>query len=366
MINYTRLSSCLSNLVGYRTSDSSCDTALDPSAQTSDSTQYVTSLPGITPQMIEDAMPRQYADINRYLESVITEETVNAVKDFIKRHKEFTMARHLIDNLDVVQHLQYIQDLVTKSGRFVGIELQPAPSDNIATWVRMIGVQFTALNPTLVIYLFNSSLVEPLATFTLTGHNRLSSLQWFDMQAEDFVANYKSIDAGTGSKYYIGYFEDDLAGQACDTRLYGACCGNEVWVSRYMQHCMVRGVTFAPSALNGTDLPDLKKVGYTEETFGLHLKLSVTCDITETICQNRMMFDSIVQKKQGMRIYSDFLNTNRVNPNASMSRDLAIYNLEKLQESYNDDLKSIQFDLSGIDRFCLPCAKGGITVSTMT
>lgn len=364
MINYSRVAACLQNLVGFRSSDSSCATAITPSLNVCDSGRYVTSLPGITPLMIEDAIPADYSNINSYLTAVMAEEPINAMKDFIKRHKEFTMARHFLDNLDIVKHLQYINDVVNKGGRFVGIMLQPKESDNMATWIRAIGVQFVQLNPNLKLYLYCSSSKVPLATVTLSGHTQQVSLQWFDWSANNWAVNYKSMFTSAGAKFFIGYYENDLIGQACDTKMFIACCGLEQWWGDYQSKCGIQGVVFQPSALNGTDLPDMKQIGYTNQTFGLHFKLSITCDISDTICQNRMMFDSIIQKKVGMRIYADFLNTNRQNRNSMISRDMAAYNLEKLGEDYTDDLKSIQFDFSGIDRFCMPCQQKGITVST--
>jgi len=314
--------------------------------------------------MIEDAIPSDYANINSYLDAVMQEEPVNALKDFIKRHKEFTQARHFLDNLDVVKQEQYPTNLVTKGGRFVGIEFTPGSSDNIATWIRAIGVQFTAVNNTLRLYLFNSSLIDPLASAVLTTHNRIVSLQWIDWSPNSWAMNYKSMDTGTGSRFFLGYFENDLVGQACDTHMVGNCCGNEVWYKSYQDLCRVRGVVFEPGALNGAQLPDLKKVGYTDQTFGLHVKLSITCDITDTICQNKLMFDSVVQKKVAMRIYNDFMNSNRQNRNSTISRDMAAYNMEQIGKEYIDDIKSLQFDFSGIDRYCMPCKAGGLTTST--
>lgn len=365
MIDYTKILACLTGtnqLVGYRNSDDSCVGTINSNVTGSTSGKYVTSIPGITMELIKANLSSDYSTVTSYLNYINNEETINAVQDFVKRHKELTGARNLIDNIDPVKSRDiFFTDKVTKSGRFVGIEITPLQSDNVAVWLRMLGTQFDTIEAARTIYLYDCSQNTAIKTFTLTT-TKTSSLEWWTLT--DFVCNYKSTTGGTGARFILGYYENDFTGQAIDTKLWGNCCGNH-WVTAYQKYVNVRGITFESTQLNGTSLPNIEHISYTEQTFGLHLKATVTCDISDTICQNKNLFDSIVQKKLAMRILWDFYNSNRTNANADLSRDKAMNNITRLEKEYEDDLKGIKMDFTDIDRVCQPCAKNTIYTQTM-
>jgi hypothetical protein len=178
------------------------------------------------------------------------------------------------------------------------------------------------------------------------------------------VCNYKSTDYGTGQTYYLGYFENDLTGQAIDTKLYQNCCGND-WVGKYQDYALVRGVVFDTSALSGDDLPNLKQVGYTDQTFGLHLKMSITCDITPTICENGIIFTQLINKKIAYKIWWDFYNNMKLNRKAELSRDRALPNITRLEKEIDAEFAGIKLDLTDIDNYCMPCNKNFISSATM-
>lgn len=357
MINYTTVKSCLSGLVGYRNSDDSCQDTLTGAITGSSSGRYITDISGITPEYIAAARGKDYADLQTYLDDVFNKEPLEAVKAFIRNHKELTAARHLVDNADITKKMHHFVDQVTKSGRFVGVKIQPAVSENIVIQVRSIGVQFSALNPALTLYVFESSQNEPIKTITLTGHNKTNSLQWFDQTDVKFY--YKDDSGGTGQEFYIGYFEDDLNGMAVDTRLNcGTCPGNKD--SAYIQatkHMAISGVNFNSSHLNGTDLPNTKQQGLNEQTYGLHLKLNVTCDITSILCDNIAQFDNLVTQRIAMRIFKDFYNTAEIGGTSEMSRNRALTNLEMAEDEFKRELKALELDFTQIDKICLPCKK---------
>ena len=363
MINYSTINSCFNGLIGFRCSYNSAVATLSNSLTGSTSGQYVTDISGITLEVIDDARSNDYATLSDYLTNIRQQETLGAMQDFINQHKELTKARHLLDNIDVVKNIQYFTDKVTKSGRFVGIEIRPNPSDNIAIWIRRLGVQFDTLQSGLTLYMFESSQNTAIKT-TSISNTKQNSLEWFDMT--EWTANYKSVSGGTGQSYYIGYFENDLSGQAINTSLQRNCCPGTEWVKAYSQHVQVRGVVFENSALNGTSLPDTISVGYSDSTFGLHLKMSVTCDITETLCDNKLTFASLIKNRIAKRIFKDYYNNVSVNRNSDMARDRALSNLAMVEEDYKRDLKGISVDFTEIDRFCQPCAKQTIKSQTFS
>lgn len=362
MINYTTIASCLSGLVGYRNSDSSCIGTLNSTLTGSSSGKYVTSVPGVTMEMIKSCLPKDYSSFTRYLDSIYSEESIAAMNDFVKRHKEFTKGRSLLpaDPEPVKQRDIYFANTVAQSGRFVGIEICPTQS-NISVVLRMIGTQFNTLQSGKTIYLFDSSQNTAIKTFTLTS-TKVNSLEWQDLT--DFICSYSSTTGSTGGQFLLGYFESSISGLAVDTRLWSGCCGND-WVIRYQRYATIKGVTFANTALNGTNLPTMSQISYTDQTFGLHIKMNITCDISQLICQNKKLFDTLVQLKLARRHLWDFYNANNVNRNADLSREKVMSNITRVEAEYEQELKSIQLDFTQFDEYCMPCAKNEITTQTM-
>jgi hypothetical protein len=364
MIDICRAADCLTDIIAYRQSANGCLSTLDADLIDPSGTSsciYINDEPGINQDVIEAAMSADYADVSEYLRAVRTSEIQNALQAFINQHKELTRSRTLLDNLDVVKHMTYFADKVTVNGRFVGIEIKPANSQSITAIIKSLGVQFDSLQAGLPIYFFETSQETAIETYSLTN-TKTNSLQWFTMT--DFEAKYKYADGGTGQSYIVGYFENDLVGQAVDTKLYGNCCGN-TWVGDYQNYALVRGVAFGSSALSGTDIPNMRQISYTDQTFGLHLKITIECDITDTICDNVNLFAQLCKKKVALRIMWDFYNNMNLNRKAELSRDRALPNITRLEKEFADELKGIKLDLTDIDKVCMPCNKNFISSTTM-
>lgn len=358
MINFTDIATCTNQLVGYRNSDDPCTEQITGDATGATSNVYVTDIPGMTPELLQfAAKSASYSDLSTYVNDVIKKEALNAMKDFVRRQKELTKARHLMDNVDIVKNVQHMADKVNKIGRFVGVRITPEASDNIKVWDRKIGVQFDTLNPTLKIYLFETSQEDPIRTFTLTGHNKVNSLQWFDLKDENWFQYYKDKDGGTQQRFYLGYFENDLLGQAIDTQFICGDCGSGDFWTDLNKHVAINGLEFGNSALNGTKLPNTKKVGLTNQTYGLHLKLSVTCDITETLCDNIDQFDRLIQHKAAIRSFKDYFNTVEIGRESELARNNALSNLDMVESDYDNILKGLKLDYTDLDSICFPCTK---------
>lgn len=349
--------------VGFHSTANTCLSDLDGDLTGSNSSIYANDESGINQDIIEAAMNADYSDVSDYLRRTRRKAIFDVLQTYINKNKELTRSRELMENVDVVKRMNFFSDKVVKSGRFVGLEIKPAPGQSLAAVIRKIGVQFDALNAALVLYVFESSQNEYVATLTLTGHNKVSSLQWFTPDS-DLICKYQSADLGTGQTYYIGYFENSLSGQAIDTKLYANCCGND-FVAAYQEYALIRGVAIDNSALNGTDIPDLRQVGYTDQSFGLHLRISITCDITPTICENAVLFTQIINKKIAYKIWWDFYNNMNLNRKAELSRDRALPNITRLEKELEAELMGLKLDLTDLDEYCAPCSKQFISSGTM-
>jgi len=360
MIDICQATECLTDIIAYRQSANGCLSDLDSDllASGGNTCIYVNDEPGVNQDVIEAAMSEDYENVSAYLRAVRQSEIQNALQAYINQHKELTRARTLLDNIDVVKNITYFTDKVQTNGRFVGIMITPKKSQSITAIIKNLGVQFDSIQSGLPIYFFETSQEDAISTYPLTN-TKTNSLQWFAMT--DFEAKYKYDGGGTGQSYIVGYFENDLAGQAINTKLYGSCCSPVV----YSDFLSISGVVFQSAALSGTDLPDMKQIGYTDETFGLALKISAVCDITDTICDNTTLFAQLCKKKIATRIMWDFYNNMNLNRKAELSRDRALPNITRLEAEFAAELKGIKLDLTDLDSVCMPCNKNFVTSATM-
>lgn len=357
MIDFSTAATCLSGLVGFRNSDRSCISDFGSSQTGSTSSVYVTDEPAITPTNITATMPKDYTTLSDYVGDVLRRAQQETLHTFVNRHKELTRGRTLLDNVHPVKGVNIMTKQITKSGRFVGILIEPRKSNSIAVVLKYIGVQFNTLNTSLKLYLYETSQNAAIATLTLTGHNKILSLQWFE---STMIARYLSSTGGTGQRFMLGYYEDDLAGQAVSTSMVkcSSCEGPyNGWIERYQQDVYVTGFSVASSGLSGTDLPNPDLIAEGDETYGLHLNFYTTCEITDVICDNKDMFAIAISKNAAMKFYMDMANNSNLSREADMVRDRAMTNYAVVKEQFDDALKGIRIDFTDLDKYCMPCSQ---------
>lgn len=364
MIDLSTVTTCMSGLVGFRNSDRTCISDFTNSQTGTTASVYVTDEPAITPTNVTAAMPKDFNSLGDYVSTIIRKSQQDCIQEFVSKHKELTRARTLIDNINPVKGNAIFTNQITKSGRFVGIIIEPQKSDTIAAVLKYIGVQFNTLNPTLVLYLYETSQNDPIATLTLSAHNKMLSLQWIE---STMVARYRSNTGGTGQRFLLGYFENDLIGNAVSTTIAdcnSGCQGYE-WVRQYQKHVFIRGFSIGSTGLNGTNLPNTEMIAEGDETYGLHLRFYVTCEISDVICDNKNMFALAISKKCAMRFYQDFANNSNLSREADMTRDRALTNYAMAKEEYDGLMRSIRFDFTDIDKICLPCSQRDLQTITL-
>lgn len=378
MVNLDDVVNCLLPVVGFRSTQNNCLIPLDASLTGTTSGYNVMDEAGITQDVLEAAKDDSYNSLSDYLIDLRKGAIREGMQKFISQHKDLTRARTLLDNIDIVKTLNYFDLKDQNLGKFVGFEILPWSPDNtsftlnyemngrgdyISAIIRQIGWQFDSTQ-NLTLYLFESTQQAPIATFTLNC-TTTNSLQW--AQNINQAVKYKNPSGGTAAKYYLGYFQSDLVGQSIQTRLYQNCgflCGN-AWVGEYQQYVMIRGIEIQPGMLNGKNLPNMRGVGYSDLTYGLHLRLSITCDITDSICDNSLLFASIIKKEIAKRLLWDIFNSDRINRKLATSKNQALVNIKRLEDELTSEYKSIKLDFTDIDKKCMPCNKKFITSATL-
>lgn len=273
-------------------------------------------------------------------------------------------------------------DKVKNKNNLVGFEITPIRSKGVTTKINRIGLQFTEPG-TYTIFLMHSSLSEPYYTETFTKRN--NSMEWFT-PSEDIFLPYENDRIDSGGSWYLCYMQSELPANSqaifksrdwskkpCD-----ACSKHEyeTWLlwSKYIEvHPFYVNGEFVETENGEIRMWDLDKNIYDYSTnYGLNLDITVSCDITDFIIEQKLLFTDYLSKSVAV----DFLREFAYNPAArtnrhsiNVSRPDVLYELDGDSTSMKQaglgyqlelTLRALELNTQGIDRVCLPCANHGI------
>lgn len=284
----------------------------------------------------------------------------------------------LCENRTLFEGTGRLVDTVKNRQNLVGFEIIPARAKGITTKINRIGLQFTKPG-TYKLYLMHSSRAEPVQTIELAKKN--TSFEWFTLT--DVYLPYQSEDNDAGGSWYLVYKQSELPEGSMAIRKdrdwskgpCKACTRREYlsWMawSKYLE--------IHPFYINEEAVPDeialwdVENNVYTyDNNYGINLEVTVACDITDFIIEQRMMFQDIIAKQLAVDMLKEFaynsnVRTNRHSINASRidilyEVDGDSSSMKQSGLSYQLDMayKAIKLSTSGISRICLPCGNGGI------
>ena len=273
-------------------------------------------------------------------------------------------------------------DTVKNKKNLVGFEIVPIRAKGITTKINKICLQFTKAGE-YTLYLMHSSMYEPIRTIKLTK-TRDNSAEWFTI--DDLYLPYQSEDIDAGGSWYLCYSQSELPEGSQAIRKNkdwskepcGSCSRRELlaWMawSKYIEiHPFYVNEELTDIEDESLHLWDIENNQYTyDNNYGLNLEVTVSCDITDFIVEQRMMFQDVIAKQVAIDMLREFaynsnVRTNRHSINASRldilyEVDGDSSSMKKSGLSYQLDIafKAIKLSTSGIDRVCLPCKNNGI------
>lgn len=357
---------CFKLLNGWRSSAQEivCFEELTNDLKTSGSGVYYNDLAGIKLNDIQDMIGQDQVDMNDYLVNKISSSTVDLINQFVQLQKSKLNTKAILTDLNIgVKPNSNIRDLITKRNRFVGFMLRPVNADGVVVLPTNIGVQFDTVQ-TITIYLYAASQIDPIDTFDITTTKGNVSLEWFDLPST-WKLEHLSATYATGDTYYIGYYESELAGNALNTTMSCGTCSNSP-SSKYSKYVSISAIEVNESKTYlSKEIFNHGDVGFTTETFGLHLKMNVDCEITKVICENKMLFASALQKKVAINIFWDTYHSNRLNRETLLSKEDSRLGAEKTELDLIDELNTLSLDFSNLDPVCLPCRKNQLRRVTL-
>ena len=276
-----------------------------------------------------------------------------------------------------------IYDTIKNKNNLVGFEIVPIRAKGVTTKINRIGLQFSEPGD-YIILVMHSSLMEPYYQETFTkriGNN----IEWFTPNQELYLP-YETDEIDAGGSWYICYVQSQLPTGSQAIRKSrdwskGPCneCSRheyETWRiwSKYLEvHPFYVNEELVPIVDEQVQLWDVENNLYDYSTnYGLNLDITVACDMTDFIIEQRQMFTDYLSKSLAIDFLREFaynpnVRTNRHSINAS--RPDILYEIDgdsssmkKSGLSYQLELasKAIQVSTEGVDRVCLPCVNHGI------
>lgn len=132
------------------------------------------------------------------------------------------------------------------------------------------------------------------------------TLDWIAVKTVTDTYSANTYSGGIGQKYILGYYEDDLSGQAMKMEFNQSLKNFSVF-GKYLS---VFPIEIPNAKLNGTNIPgDLSNLGsyISDYTNGLYFKFTANADYTNLLEDNIDMFAEPLQYALAIRILEDAL-----------------------------------------------------------
>lgn len=317
--------------------------------------------------------------LNNFVSQIINTAIVNTVQRVISEKQLIGASKALLDDVKLFDREGRITSTIVGQSRFVGFEIKVKNYEGLIAVIRQIGGQFTATQSKLKIYLFHSSQSSAVTYYEMTT-TKTNSMEWF--APTDFNLNFcKYSKHDAGGAWYLGYFEDDLSGQAInrDIDFIAEPCGT-CWADAYNRFAwQMRNRYFEITPieidyvnLNGTSLPDLDHVGYTSNVnWGLNLAITATCDLTDFFTYNKSLFTRVFWKQLAFDVLRQMAFSTRMDGLAKQIRGDAYLEIHGdpnrpyksgLEYELNKEYEALTISIDDINSPCLSKKNKGIRV----
>lgn len=300
------------------------------------------------------------------------------INDWLGRKFKDQSARNIVERERLYTATGNNETLSDKEGdRMNGMEFSVFRSLGARAKISEFSLHLTD-NQSLTVYLYKTGQREPVYSENV-NYTAAGSVQWFPVEWEM---------KGEGA-YYLCYNEKELTGRA-----YNDAPEHSAWSTGWqmpsMKYVNIHPFTAPIEDLAGVDfdiIGDTLVVGDTEyfqtnklayhmESAGLNATISVECDLTDFVIQQRKKF----AQAYSLYLAKVLLQTLGYNPEARINRNennvdpdavryelngVAMNNHFSLAKQYERAVAAIKFDTTNVDELCLPCArKKGLMFTT--
>jgi len=338
MFNISTLKTALTGYIGFRELDDTTIGTVATALRSSVSGMYFDDFhPLLRTDNLYYAAPEEIT-FNTWLQNQLDSSVAMLFNRLATNKKLSGSTRSIFANKQIFLGSGNLSDTITKSGRLVGLSIKPRNINNIQVVLDQIGFHFSSIQTGFNIYLWHSSHIGTVDSQLITT----ATASTFDWKSLGFALDYVNYaqDFDAGGTWFIGYFENDITGNAIRKRYdfqtgpCVSCKGSEDNYNRFelwSKYVDIMPFYVISSKLSGTNLPLLDDMVYDETTnFGLNLSLTVKPDVTELITNNL----SLITYPLGKQFAADMLNYMLVNPavrvnpsRVNASQDVIAYEL---------------------------------------
>ena len=317
-----------------------------------------------------------------FLEQLENQAIINMLDGLLRKKKLLGNTKGSYSNLILYDGVGKISDTITKESRFVFLEVRMKRYDNLRFVLDRIGLQTTQIQAGLTLYIYHSSRKAYVDTVTFIS-DKTYTMEWVTAGKNLDYFGYSTEAAreqDAGGYYYIGYFEDDLTGQAISKSFdlsqsprCGGCATesyNKILYDRRSDFVQVRAGSVANVNLNGTDMWDVQYNEYDRsETWGLNLGFSIQCDLTRFFADRVDMFRDLLAKQVVFDCLQKMAYTTRDSRLSEQVKAEAILALKGEGKNYETVLQEAyeeaDIDTKNLGTPCLAKNKTGLTVSSI-
>jgi len=307
------------------------------------------------------------ADENQILEDFVEECAITTIENVLQKKKLRFETRSVLA-ITRLMHDQFARFTKTvKSNRFVGLKFKVYDDEGLVVNLNSAGFAFDSVQTNFPLYLFHSSKLLPLQVLTIASIDTNTSFFW--QTIEGIAMSYYNENTNIGGYFYLGYYEEDLIGQAyvrsTDIKNTSCLSCNDVeaiYYNKYKSFVTFEGFSVAQSDYVKGELWDESLTNYEKDNFGLNFQISVNCDFTNFLIQNRLLFTQAIGLQVAVRFYDDLQVAIRNNNISDRLQAIAPHKLHNsmtgdkgLKKELKDAINEVDFDTSNLYSKCLPC-----------
>lgn len=344
---------------------------------------------GIKPE-VSEGWPNYWIEtspFSEWLEDKTRSTIYKAIYTYLNDKQNKGTYKNLLEDRILFDVTTRISDKIANTDALVGFEIIPARAKGVTIKVNKIGLHFST--PGIYrVYIMHSSKQGPVYSLTFIK-TQPNTCEWF--KTDNLYLPYiESENGAVAGSWYVCYLQSELppnsqainrsydwSGMTCRTcnrRDYEAYLA---W-SKYMEINPFRvngnDLVFDESGETPTlDLWDAEDMQYfADKTWGINLDITVGCDLTDFIVDQRWLFQDVLMKQMAVDalrefVYNPNVRTNRHSVNAG--RTEILYEIDGDSSSMRESglayelkqaLEAVSLTTSGINRVCLPCCNHGL------
>lgn len=315
----------------------------------------------------------QFNSFSEWLERKTKGSILKSARQFITNKSLESNSRGILLNTAIFDGKGRVSDVIGGTDSIVGFELVPARSKGVVVKLEKIGLQFNGTG-SFNIYILHSSMAVPYKTIAVTISDA-KSFNWI-IPSEDIYLPYIG-DNSIGGSWYVVYDETELPAntKAINSAVdfsQGPCtsCSRVQKINWDTRSKFIDVYPFkAPTPIDW----EISDSIYTlDVNYGLNLELSILCDLTDFMVEQRNLFIDILHKQLAVDMLREmaFNSNSKINRTTlGVSKQEILYEIDGdstsekksgLQYELNNAYKSADLNTRGINKVCLPCKKKGV------